>query len=80
MGPEGGEPEVWIRAVYSEVIHGSSLSYVEGFSDETGADLDPESNAVTVDFIELDPGATRLVMRVRFSSVERLEARSPGWA
>lgn len=73
MGPEGGEPEVWIRAVYSEVITGSSLSYVEGFSDETGADLDPESNAVTVDFIEFDPGSTRLVMRFRFSSSERLE-------
>jgi uncharacterized protein YndB with AHSA1/START domain len=73
MGPAGHEPEVWIRAVYSEVIPGSSLSYVEGFSDETGADLDPESNAVTVDFIELDPGATRIVMRFRFSSVDRLE-------
>ncbi len=63
MGPDGQVPEVWIRAVYSEVIHGSSLSYVEGFSDETGADLDPESNAVTVDFIELDPGVTRIAMR-----------------
>ena len=73
MGPDGGPPEVWIRAVYSEVIAGSSLSYVEGFSDETGADLDPESNAVTVDFIELDPGATRLVMHFRFWSADRLE-------
>ena len=73
MGPTGQAPEVWIRAIYSEVIDGSSLSYVEGFSDEAGADLDPESNAVTVDFIELDPGVTRIVMRFRFSSVERLE-------
>jgi uncharacterized protein YndB with AHSA1/START domain len=73
MGPVGEEPEVWIRAVYSEVIAGSSLSYVEGFSDESGADLDPESNAVTVDFFELDPGATRIAMHFRFSSAERLE-------
>jgi uncharacterized protein YndB with AHSA1/START domain len=73
MGPAGQEPEVWIRAIYSEVIDGSSLSYVEGFSDESGADLDPESNAVTVDFIELDEGVTRIVMRFRFSSAERLE-------
>ena len=73
MGPAGQPPEVWIRAIYSEVIPGSSLTYVEGFSDEGGADLDPESNAVTVDFIELDPGVTRIVMHFRFSSVERLE-------
>ncbi len=73
MGPAGQDPEVWIRAIYSEVIDGSSLTYVEGFSDESGADLDPESNAVTVDFIELDPGVTRIAMRFRFTSAERLE-------
>lgn len=74
MGPEGEPREVWIRSIYTEVIDGTSLSYLEGFSDETGADLDPEPNNVTVEFIELDPGATRLVMRVRFASPERLEA------
>jgi uncharacterized protein YndB with AHSA1/START domain len=73
MGPDGAAPEVWIRAIYSEVIHGSALSYVEGFSDETGADLDPESNAVTVEFFGLDHGRTRLVLRTRFSSDDRLE-------
>jgi uncharacterized protein YndB with AHSA1/START domain len=73
MGPSGAPPEVYIRSIYSEVIPGSALSYVEGFSDETGADLDPESQSVTVEFIELDPGRTRLVLRTRFSSVERLE-------
>ena len=45
MGPAGEPPQAWIRAIYSEVISGSLLSYVEGFSDETGADLDPESHA-----------------------------------
>ena len=73
MGPDGAPPEVWVRAIYSEVIHGSVLSYVEGFSDETGADLDPESNAVTVEFFGLDRGRTRLVLRTRFASDERLE-------
>jgi uncharacterized protein YndB with AHSA1/START domain len=73
MGPHGAPPEVWIRAIYSEVIHGSVLSYVEGFSDETGADLDPESNAVTVEFFGLEPGRTRLVLRTRFPSDARLE-------
>ena len=74
MGPEGEPREVWIRSIYTEVIDGISLSYLEGFSDESGADLDPEPNNVTVEFIELDPGVTRLVMRVRFASPERLEA------
>ena len=73
MGPEDAEPEVWIRAVYSEVIDGSSLSYVEGFSDEAGADLDPDSNSVTVDFIEQGPAQTRLLMHIRFTSIARLE-------
>lgn len=73
MGPDGELPQVWIRAIYSEVIHGSVLSYVEGFSDETGADLDPDSNAVTVEFFGLDDGLTRLVLRTRFSSDQRLE-------
>jgi uncharacterized protein YndB with AHSA1/START domain len=73
MGPADAPPEVYIRSIYSEVIPGSALSYVEGFSDETGADLDPESQSVTVEFIELDTGRTRLVLRTRFSSVERLE-------
>ena len=73
MGPTGAPPEVWIRAVYSEVITGSALSYVEGFSDETGADLDPESHAVTVEFIGVEAGRTRLVLRTRFTSVDRLE-------
>ena len=73
MAPVGAEPEVWIRSVYSEVIPGSVLSYVEGFSDETGADLDPESQAVTVEFIGVHPARTRLVMRTRFTSADRLE-------
>lgn len=73
MGPQGAAPEVWIRAVYSEVIAPSMLRYVEGFSDETGADLDPESNAVAVEFIELEPGTTRVVLSTRFASAERLE-------
>jgi uncharacterized protein YndB with AHSA1/START domain len=73
MGPAGEPPRTWIRAVYSEVIVGSALSYVEGFSDETGADLDPESHAVTVEFFGVEPAITRLVLRTRFTSVERLE-------
>jgi uncharacterized protein YndB with AHSA1/START domain len=73
MGPNGAAPETWVRAVYSEVITGSVLSYVEGFSDETGADLDPESNAVTVEFFGLDPDRTRLVLRTRFTSDARLD-------
>ena len=85
MGPAGEPPQVWIRAVYSEVISGSALSYVEGFSDETGADLDPESHAVTVEFFGVEPGITRLVLRTRFTSVERLEriaamGMAEGWA
>ncbi|SFR95018.1 Uncharacterized conserved protein YndB, AHSA1/START domain [Microbacterium sp. cf046] len=73
MGRTGEPPEVWIRSIYTEVITGSALSYVEGFSDDTGADLDPESQAVTVEFIGMEPGRTRLVMRTRFTSVDRLE-------
>lgn len=73
MGPTDAPPEVWVRSIYSEVIAGSVLSYVEGFSDETGADLDPDSNAVTVEFFGLEPHRTRLVLRTRFSSPERLE-------
>ncbi|WP_164743603.1 SRPBCC family protein [Microbacterium sulfonylureivorans] len=73
MGPVGAEPEVWIRSVYSEVTTGSALSYVEGFSDETGADLDPESQHVTVEFIGVEAGRTRLVLRTRFPSAHRLE-------
>ena len=85
MGPAGAATEVWIRAVYTEVIQGSVLSYVEGFSDETGADLDPESHAVTVEFFGVDPALTRLVLRTRFTSVERLEhiaamGMVEGWA
>ena len=85
MGPVGAPPEVWIRAIYSEVIPGSALSYVEGFSDETGADLDPESHAVTVEFFGVEAGRTRLVLRTRFTSVERLEEIAAmgmvdGWA
>ncbi|MET0735872.1 MAG: SRPBCC domain-containing protein [Microbacterium sp.] len=85
MGPAGAPPEVWIRAVYSEVITGSALSYVEGFSDETGADLDPESHRVTVEFIGVDDGRTRLVLRTRFPSANRLEEIAAlgiveGWA
>ena len=73
MGPIGFPPEAWVRSIYTEVIAGSALSYVEGFSDESGADLDPESQAVTVEFIGVDPARTRLVMRTRFTSVNRLE-------
>jgi uncharacterized protein YndB with AHSA1/START domain len=73
MGPDGAPPQVWVRCVYSEVISGSVLSYVEGFSDETGADLDPESHAVTVEFFGVDIDRTRLVLRTRFRSVQRLE-------
>ncbi|MET0782444.1 MAG: SRPBCC domain-containing protein [Microbacterium sp.] len=73
MGPLGAPLEVWVRSIYTEVITGSALSYVEGFSDESGADLDPESQAVTVEFIGLDLDRTRLVMRTRFTSVDRLE-------
>ena len=85
MGPVGAPPEVWVRSIYSEIITGSALSYVEGFSDETGADLDPESNATTVEFIGLEAGRTRLVLRTRFSSLERLERIAAlgmveGWA
>jgi len=85
MGPNGSAPEVWVRAVYSEVITGSALSYVEGFSDESGADLDPESHAVIVEFIGVDADRTRLVMRTRFSSVRRLDhiaqlGMVDGWA
>jgi uncharacterized protein YndB with AHSA1/START domain len=85
MGPAGAAPEVWIRAVYSEVISGSALTYVEGFSDESGADLDPESHVVTVEFIGVEPGRTRLVLRTGFTSVERLEQIAAmgmvdGWA
>jgi uncharacterized protein YndB with AHSA1/START domain len=85
MGPWGAPPEVWIRAIYSEVITGSVLSYVEGFSDETGADLDPESHAVTVEFFGVEAQRTRLVLRTRFSSVKRLEEIAAmgmvdGWA
>jgi uncharacterized protein YndB with AHSA1/START domain len=85
MGPAGAPPEVWIRAVYSEVITGSALSYVEGFSDATGADLDPESHAVTVEFFGVEPGLTRLVLRTRFTSTLRLEhiaamGMVEGWA
>jgi uncharacterized protein YndB with AHSA1/START domain len=85
MGPAGAPQEVWIRAVYSEVISGSALTYVEGFSDESGADLDPESHVVTVEFIGVEPGRTRLVLRTRFASVQRLEQIAAmgmvdGWA
>ncbi|MEJ3403938.1 SRPBCC domain-containing protein [Rathayibacter sp. YIM 133350] len=73
MGPTGEEPETWIRSVYSEVIDHAALAYVEGFSDATGADLDPESQVVTVEFFGLDPGRTRLVLCTRFSSLARLE-------
>lgn len=73
MGPLGAPLEVWVRSIYTEVITGSALYYVEGFSDESGADLDPESQAVTVEFIGLDLDRTRLVMRTRFTSVDRLE-------
>jgi uncharacterized protein YndB with AHSA1/START domain len=74
MGPAARpEPEVWIRSIYSEVIVSAALAYVEGFSDATGADLDPDSQAVTVEFFGIDPGRTRLVLRTRFSSLARLE-------
>jgi uncharacterized protein YndB with AHSA1/START domain len=74
MGPAASpEPEVWIRSIYSEVIVNAALAYVEGFSDATGADLDPDSQAVTVEFFGIDPGRTRLVLRTRFSSLARLE-------
>jgi uncharacterized protein YndB with AHSA1/START domain len=72
MGPEGADPQVWIRAIFTEVLAGSSLSYLEGFSDAHAADLDPEPNAVTVDLVGLDAGRTRLVMRTRFASASRL--------
>ena len=85
MGPVGQAPEVWVRAVYTEVIAGSLLAYVEGFSDESGADLDPQSHAVTVEFIGVEPARTRLVLRTRFPSVRRLEeiealGMVDGWA
>jgi uncharacterized protein YndB with AHSA1/START domain len=73
MGPQDAPPEVWIRSIYSEVMTGSVLAYVEGFSDETGADLDPDSQAVTVEFFGVEPHRTRLVLRTRFSTDERLE-------
>ena len=65
---------VWIRAIFTEVVDGTSISYLEGFSDESGADLDPEPQSVSVDFIGLDPGRTRIVLRTRFPSAERLRA------
>ena len=85
MGPDGAPREVWVRSVYSEVIDGSALSYVEGFSDETGADLDPESHSTTVEFFGVEPARTRLVLRTRFTSIERLEdiaamGMVDGWA
>jgi uncharacterized protein YndB with AHSA1/START domain len=73
MGPAGEPREVWVRSIYTEVIAGTSLSYLEGFSDESGADLDPEPNSVTVELFELEPGRTRLVLRTRFASAERLQ-------
>lgn len=84
MGPAGESPQVWVRSIYSEVITAAALSYVEGFSDETGADLDPESNAVTVEFFGLHADRTRLVLHTRFTSAERLRRVTdlgiiPGW-
>ena len=73
MGSVDMVPEVWIRSIYSEVIAGSVLAYVEGFSDETGADLDPDSQAVSVEFFGLEANRTRVVLRTRFNSDERLE-------
>lgn len=72
MGPEGEVLQVWVRATFTELVQGASLSYIEGFSDAEAADLDPEPNAVTIDLIGLDPGRTRLVMRTRFASASRL--------
>ena len=45
----------------------------------------PESHAVTVEFFGVEPGRTRLVLRTRFTSVERLEQIAAmgmvdGWA
>ena len=73
MGPAGEPREVWVRSIYTEIIDGTALSYLEGFSDESGADLDPEPNSVTVELFELEPGRTRLVLRTRFASAERLQ-------
>jgi uncharacterized protein YndB with AHSA1/START domain len=73
MGPVGRSPEVWVRCTYREVLHEASLAYVEGFSDEFAADRDPEHQEVTLELFGLDPGRTRLVLRTRFPSAERLE-------
>jgi len=74
MGPVGADPEVWLRSIFTEIVDGVSVSYLEGFSDEHAADLDPEPNGVTVDFIGFDDGRTRLVLHTRFASAARLEA------
>ncbi len=71
-GPKGAVPEVWIRAIFTGILDGTSVSYRAGFSDEASADLDAEPNAVTVDFLGVDADRTRLVLRTRFASPERL--------
>lgn len=75
LRPGGGEgEEVWARAVYQEVVRPSYLTYLEAFSDAGGSMVEDSQRTVKVEFVELEPAKTRLIVRMQFVSLEQMKA------
>jgi uncharacterized protein YndB with AHSA1/START domain len=66
--------EVWGRAVFHEIVKPSRLMYLESKSNAAGDILEANQRSVTVEFRELYPSMTLLIIRTRFTTKEELNA------
>jgi uncharacterized protein YndB with AHSA1/START domain len=75
MRPNSGEgDEVWGRAVYCKVVKPSHLAYIETQSNVEGEAIDSSQRMVRVEFMELEPGMTKIIIRTEFTTIAELDA------
>jgi uncharacterized protein YndB with AHSA1/START domain len=72
-GPDGTQS--WGKGLYSEILPPERIVYTDTFSDEAGNSLPGmPATVITVEFIDLGGGKTKLVSRAEFGSKEDLES------
>jgi uncharacterized protein YndB with AHSA1/START domain len=66
--------ESWGKGVYKEIIEPEKIIYVDFFSDAEGNTNDAmPSSVVTLEFIDLGGGKTKLINRAEYASAETLK-------
>jgi uncharacterized protein YndB with AHSA1/START domain len=75
MRPNNGEGnEVWGRAVYLDVVNPSRLSYKEMSSNAQCEAIDTSHRTVTVEFLQLEDGLTKLIIRTKYATIAEMDA------